>query len=82
MPFIFVSGVVGEDFATNALKRGATDYVIKRNLARAGTAVTRALEQARDARHAMRGRRSAAAQRDLVAAVDRGGALGLWESTR
>jgi PAS domain S-box-containing protein len=46
-PFIFVSGVVGEDFATNALKRGATDYVLKRNLARVGTAVTRALEQAR-----------------------------------
>jgi CheY-like chemotaxis protein len=41
-PFIFVSGVVGEDFATNALKRGATDYVLKRNLARVGTAVARA----------------------------------------
>ncbi|MDB5642138.1 MAG: hybrid sensor histidine kinase/response regulator, partial [Hyphomicrobiales bacterium] len=46
-PVIFVSGVVGEEFATNALKRGATDYVLKRNLARVGTAVRRALDQAR-----------------------------------
>ena len=32
MPFIFVSGVVGEEFATDALRQGATDYVLKRNL--------------------------------------------------
>jgi DNA-binding NtrC family response regulator len=48
IPFIFVSGVVGEEFATNALKRGATDYVMKRNLARLATAVERALDQARE----------------------------------
>ena len=45
LPFIFVSGVVGEEFATNALKRGATDYVVKRNLTRLSTAVERALER-------------------------------------
>jgi len=48
LPFIFVSGVVGEEFATNALKRGATDYVMKRNLTRLATAVERALDQARE----------------------------------
>ncbi|MBS7538084.1 hybrid sensor histidine kinase/response regulator, partial [Ancylobacter lacus] len=48
VPFIFVSGVVGEEFATNALKRGATDYVMKRNLSRLPTAIERALEQAQD----------------------------------
>jgi PAS domain S-box-containing protein len=50
IPFIFVSGVVGEEFATNALKRGATDYVMKRNLTRLATAVERALEQAHERR--------------------------------
>jgi PAS domain S-box-containing protein len=48
IPFIFVSGVVGEEFATNAIKRGATDYVLKRNLSRLPTAVERALSEARE----------------------------------
>ena len=47
VPFIFVSGVVGEEFATNALKRGAHDYILKRNLTRLPTAVDRALSEAR-----------------------------------
>ncbi len=46
LPFIFVSGIVGEEFATNALKRGATDYVVKRNLSRLPTAIERALSEA------------------------------------
>ena len=45
VPFIFVSGIVGEEFATNALKRGATDYVLKRNLSRVPTAIERALAE-------------------------------------
>ena len=48
IPFIFVSGVVGEEFATNAIKRGATDYVLKRNLSRLPTAIERALAEARE----------------------------------
>ena len=44
-PFIFVSGVVGEEFATNALKRGAVDYVMKRNLTRLAAAVSRAVAE-------------------------------------
>ena len=50
IPFIFVSGVVGEEFATNALRRGATDYVMKRNLTRLATAVERAMVQAEERR--------------------------------
>src|SRR6266516_2660045 len=30
VPFIFVSGTLGEDYAIRALKNGATDYVLKR----------------------------------------------------
>ena len=48
IPFIFVSGVVGEEFATNAIKRGATDYVLKRNLSRLPTAIERALAETRE----------------------------------
>jgi PAS domain S-box-containing protein len=48
VPFLFVSGVVGEEFATDAVKAGATDYVLKRNLMRLPAAVIRALAEARE----------------------------------
>ena len=44
-PFIFVSGTIGEDNAVRALKDGATDYILKGNLARLCSAVHRALEE-------------------------------------
>lgn len=43
VPFIFVSGTIGEDRAIEALKRGATDYVLKERLVRLVPAVRRAL---------------------------------------
>src|SRR6266513_3236001 len=46
VPFIFVSGTLGEDVAIEALKTGATDYVLKTRLTRLGPAVTRALREA------------------------------------
>jgi two-component system sensor histidine kinase UhpB len=46
VPFIFVSGAIGEEVAVDTLKEGATDYVLKQRLARLGAAVERALEDA------------------------------------
>ena len=46
IPFIFVSGTLGEEYAIRALQRGATDYVIKSNLARLPAAVERAIADA------------------------------------
>ena len=43
VPFIFVTGVLGEDVAVETLKRGATDYVLKTALGPLGAAVKRAL---------------------------------------
>src|ERR1700734_4090525 len=45
-PFIYVSGTIGEERAIDALRRGATDYVLKSNLSRLSTAVERALREA------------------------------------
>ena len=45
IPFIFVSGKIGEDFAVEMLKNGATDYVLKSNLPKLGHAVKRALKE-------------------------------------
>jgi diguanylate cyclase len=42
-PFIFVSGTIGEETAVECLREGATDYVLKGNPRRLGSAVRRAL---------------------------------------
>jgi signal transduction histidine kinase/HPt (histidine-containing phosphotransfer) domain-containing protein len=54
LPFILVSGVVGEEMAVQALKAGANDYLFKGNLKRLGPAVERELREAQEkhkARH-------------------------------
>src|SRR5258707_793379 len=50
VPFIFVSGTIGEGYAIRALKNGATDYVLKTNLVRLPAAVERALAEAKERR--------------------------------
>jgi len=46
LPFIFVSGTLGEEVAIEALKIGATDYVLKTGLSRLAPAVHRGLREA------------------------------------
>ncbi|MDY9924611.1 PAS domain S-box protein [Methanobacterium sp.] len=50
-PFIFVSGQMGEEFAVEMLKKGATDYVLKYNLSKLGHSVKRALKEAGEYRN-------------------------------
>ncbi|MBI5029876.1 MAG: response regulator [Chloroflexi bacterium] len=50
VPFVFVSGVIGEDAAIEALVEGATDYVFKQKLSRLAPAITRALREAENRR--------------------------------
>jgi signal transduction histidine kinase len=45
VPFILVSGTVGEERAVESLKNGATDYVLKERLFRLGPAVQRAMQE-------------------------------------
>ncbi|MBW4053396.1 MAG: EAL domain-containing protein [Proteobacteria bacterium] len=45
IPFIFVSGTIGEERAVEALRCGAVDYVLKGNLSRLVPAVLRALQE-------------------------------------
>src|SRR5262249_49928763 len=46
IPFIIVSGTLGEDLAIETLKMGATDYVLKQRIGRLVPAVRRALQEA------------------------------------
>ena len=50
LPFIIVSGHIGEDAAVKIMKAGAQDYVPKDNLARLAPAVERELEDAEERR--------------------------------
>ena len=47
IPFIIISGTIGEDIAVAAMKQGAADYLLKGRLSRLGPAVNRVLEQSR-----------------------------------
>lgn len=53
IPFIIVSGALGEDLAVEALKAGATDYILKDKLSRLVPAVHRALREVEE-RHERR----------------------------
>ena len=46
IPFIIVSGTIGEDIAVEAMRAGASDYFIKGNLQRLGAAVEREIAEA------------------------------------
>ncbi|MCW3797918.1 response regulator [Sphingomonas sp. BN140010] len=64
VPFIFVSGTLGEDVAVEAMRRGATDYVVKQRLDRLPVVVQRALAEAAERSER---RRAQAALRDSEA---------------
>jgi hypothetical protein len=79
IPFIFVSGALGEDRAVEAMRAGARDYLLKGNLTRLNVAVARELEEAKN----RRGQREAEQQarsdaRRLALAVEASGA-GIFE---
>ena len=48
LPFIYVSGTLGEERAIDSLKNGATDYVLKERLTRLAPAVRRAMQEVED----------------------------------
>ncbi len=62
LPFIFVSGAVGEELAIGLLKRGATDFVLKNRLPLLVPAVQRALIESNERRM----RRKAEEERDSL----------------
>ena len=82
VPFIFVSGMLGEEMAVESLRQGATDYVLKDNLQRLGPVVKRALREAAERLHRKQAEQALAASEerfralieqgsDIVAIVDK-----------
>ncbi|MFO7325058.1 MAG: EAL domain-containing protein [Pseudomonadota bacterium] len=64
VPFVFVSGTIGEERAVAALQAGAADYVLKENLQRLVPAAQRAIAEAR-------ARAERAAQQAQIARLNR-----------
>ena len=62
LPFLVVSGTIGEEQAVQLMKAGADDYLLKGNLARLASAVDRTLREAAE----RRARRVAEIERDRL----------------
>ena len=72
LPFLLVSGGLGEEGAVDALKQGASDFVTKQNLGRLVTAIARELEDAqvrREKRAAHEALEQAVAARDAFLSI-------------
>ena len=69
VPFILVSGVLGEERAIEALKDGATDYVLKQRLERLLPSVKRALRESQERRELQRAEESLRQTDDMLRAV-------------
>lgn len=69
VPFIFVSGVMGEEAAIEALTQGATDYVLKHKLSRLIPAVQRALQEASTRHERRQAQEALQRSNDLLRAV-------------
>jgi signal transduction histidine kinase/FixJ family two-component response regulator len=75
LPFIFVSGTLGEDVAIEALKTGATDYVLKTRLARLGPAVNRALRETGERANRRRAEALLGGEKRLLEMIAKGDSL-------
>lgn len=69
VPFILVSGVLGEEQAIEAMKQGATDYVLKRRLERLVPAVRRALRESQERQERQRVERALKQTDDLLRTI-------------
>lgn len=66
LPFILVSGEIGEDMAVEAMRSGASDYLLKHNLARLVPALERAIEASESRRARLKADRELAASRERL----------------
>ena len=69
VPFIFVSGELGEEAAISAMKNGATDYVLKNHLSRLAPAVRRAVAEAAEHREHLRDEQAVRERDNLLRSV-------------
>ena len=77
IPFIFVSGKIGEESAVESLQNGASDYLIKDRLARLPAAVQRAIGEAQERRKREEAERALKEQEEKMLRTQRLESLGI-----
>src|SRR5258705_7208538 len=75
VPFIFVSGTLGEEVAIEALKIGATDYILKQRLSRIVPSVHRALREAKERAERKRAEALLSEEKRLLEMIAKGNPL-------
>ncbi len=78
LPFIIVSGTIGEESAVSALKSGAHDFIIKGKFARLGPAIERELREAETRRERKRAEEELHEKERLLSEAQRIGHIGSW----
>ena len=79
VPFIFVSGKIGEEFAVEALKAGATDYVLKSNFSKVPIAIRRAIREIENEQELERIRQSLIESNWQLSEAQKIGRIGSWQ---
>jgi signal transduction histidine kinase len=69
IPFIFVTGVLGEEVVIEMLRKGATDYVLKNRLSRLPQAVARAVRETEQRRDNLRSQEKMRRSHDQLKAL-------------
>lgn len=77
VPFIIVSGSIGEEMAVRAMREGASDYLLKDRMARLGPAVVHALDQARLIRKHQRAEKELRESETLLRTINEASPLGI-----
>ncbi len=78
LPFIIVSGTIGEDSAVTALKAGAHDFIIKGKYARLGPALEREMREAQIRQERKRAEEALREKEHLLSEAQRIGHIGSW----
>ncbi|MDN5200179.1 PAS domain S-box protein [Fulvivirgaceae bacterium BMA10] len=79
LPFIIVSGELGDQKAVETLKLGATDYVLKDKLFRLPVVVNRALREAKDREEKERAERDLYESKKRLKLIVKGADIGTWD---
>ena len=80
IPFVLISGQIGEETAVSAMQSGADDYLFKGNLRRLVPAVERKLEEADSRRRAIEAERQLQKGESQLAAAQHLAHLGTWHA--